>query len=63
MAVYIIGYDVWAAVSRNETLSEAFYNAVRHPVRKWPVGVVWTYLTVHLFHVLPERFDPLRVWP
>lgn len=63
LAVYVSAYDVWAAVKGKETLSEAFYAAVCHPVKRWQVGVAWTYITAHLFHVIPEDYDPLRRWP
>ncbi len=57
---YVAAYDLWAAASGNETLSSAFYRAFRHPVRKFPLIALWIYLTAHLFHLMPDRFDPLR---
>ena len=57
---YVAAYDLWAAVTGNETLSSAFYRAFRHPVRKFPVLAMWAYMTAHLFHLLPDRWDPLR---
>lgn len=60
LTVYVAGYDLWAAVRGEETLSTAFYRAVRHPVRRFPLVLLWAYLTAHLFHLLPDRWDPLR---
>lgn len=60
LTAYVVAYDGWAALKKKETLSQAFYQAVQHPVKRWQVGVLWTYLTCHLFHLIPERFDPLR---
>lgn len=57
---YVAGYDLWAAVRGEETLSSAFYRAFRHPVHRFPVLVMWAYLTAHLFHLMPDRWDPLR---
>jgi hypothetical protein len=57
---YVVVYDAWAAVTGNETLSSAFYRSFSHPVRRMPLLVLWAYLTAHLFHLLPERWDPLR---
>lgn len=34
------------------SMSEAFGDALRHPVRRWPVTTVWTILTLHLFGCL-----------
>ena len=60
LLIGIVLYDGWAALSKRETLSMAFYEAVRHPRRRWPVIAAWGYLTAHLFHLIPDGFDPLR---
>lgn len=61
LVFYIVSYDVWAARNQKETLSMAFYNSLKHPIRRWPVILIWVYITAHLFKFLPERYDPLRL--
>ena len=60
LTLYIVCYDIWAARTGNETLSSAFYAALKHPVRRWPTTLVWSYITAHLFHLIPAKYDPLR---
>lgn len=60
LTAYVAGYDLWAAARGEETLSTAFYRAFRHPVKRFPLILLWAYLTAHLFHLMPERWDPLR---
>ena len=63
LVTYVVMYDLWAAKTRNETLSMAFYNALDHPIKRWPIVAMWIYITVHLFKWLPDRLDPLRrIW-
>ena len=62
LAAYIVSYDVYAIARNKDTLSMAFYEALRHPVKRWPVIIIWTYITFHLFKFLPDRFDPLRMF-
>lgn len=56
LATFVTAWDVFA----DETLSTAFWRAMQDPKKRWPVIVAWLYITVHLFHILPDRFDPLR---
>ncbi len=60
LAAYVVAYDLWALLHGRETLSSSYYRATQHPVRKWPTVVVWLTLTLHLYHLIPERYDPLR---
>lgn len=60
LTAYVITYDAYAVLHKQDTMSTAFFNAVRHPRKRWPVIAVWAYLTAHLFKLLPERYDPLR---
>lgn len=62
LALYVSAYDIWAATTRHETLSMAFYKAIQHPVKRFPTIVVWATLTAHLFKFIPDRYDPLRSW-
>lgn len=60
LAGYIVAVDGYAAFRKKETMSTAFWRAICHPWhRPWVVGV-WAYITLHLFHGIPDRFDPLR---
>jgi hypothetical protein len=60
LAGYIVAVDGHAAIRGKETLSTAFFRAIRHPLhRPWVVGA-WVYITLHLFKLIPDRFDPLR---
>lgn len=61
LVLYVTMWDAWAALSRNETLSMAFYRSLRHPRHRLGTISLWAYITAHLFHVIPDRFDPLRV--
>lgn len=60
LTAYVVAYDAYAVASKNDTLSTAFYQSVAHPKKRWPVIVVWVYLTCHLFKIVPEKYDPLR---
>lgn len=60
LALYVIGYDVYAIKSGRSTLSAAFFSGFSHKVGRFGVIVAWVMLTGHLFRVIPKRFDPLR---
>jgi len=57
---YIVAADaalVLLGKDECETMSSAFRDAVRHPVHRWPIIVLWAYVTGHLFLEIPG--DPL----
>ena len=60
LVTYIAAYDVYAAKTGRETLSSAFYAAIKHPINRWPVILIWAYITAHLFKWIPDWCDPLR---
>lgn len=60
LLAYVIAYDLWAMTQGRETLSASYYRAIQHPLRRWPTVLLWLVLTLHLFRIIPERFDPLR---
>ena len=62
LAGYVAAYDMWAIKTHRETLSSAFYRAVKHPIHRWPTTLVWTGLTAHLFNILPDKYDPLHIF-
>jgi hypothetical protein len=49
---------VWDAIAP-ETLSAAFRRARSGPIGSTAVVVGWACVTGHLFHVIPERADPI----
>ena len=52
-------YDLTALRKNFDTLSAGFYKASR--TRGAPVVVLlWLYLTLHLFRLIPLKWDPLR---
>jgi len=64
---YVVIYDTLAIHYDWPTLSNIFGDALDHPIKRWPVLVVWGALTLHLFAALlpaPVRrtlapYDPL----
>jgi hypothetical protein len=49
---------VWDAIAP-ETLSAAFHRARSGPIGSAVVAVGWACVTGHLFHVIPDRADPI----
>lgn len=60
LVLYVVLYDIFAGLTGRETLSSSFYRALGHPTHRYPLITVYSYLTLHLFHLIPDRFDPLR---
>lgn len=60
LAGYIGLYDTWALTTGRETLSSAFGRTMRHPVKRWPMFIVYGVITLHLFDRLPTWIDPLH---
>jgi hypothetical protein len=71
LSAYVIGVDsylIYKETRQQEgycTMSTAFEDALRHPVRRWPVVAAWGLLTVHLFDsVIPvnvRKYEPIGV--
>lgn len=57
MFCYIVAWDIYAP----ETLSDAFYNAFQHPLHKWWVIAVWAVITLHLFKLIPKKYDLIHI--
>ena len=54
-------YDYYAIKSGRETLSRAYWRALRHPATRWPAVLVTTGLYKHLmFPNLLPQIDPLN---
>lgn len=64
LAVYVVVADGYLMVNQKKTMSAVFGDALNHPLRRWPVLVVWGFLSMHLHReVLPgvaTKIDPLR---
>ena len=59
LVAYVILWDKYA----DETLSNWFWDSLRHPTRRVLVAVVWGLITVHLFRNvlrLNPKYDPLE---
>lgn len=47
-----------SAPRRRESMSRAYYRAVRKPMLRWPVMATWAITSAHLFGFLPRKYDP-----
>jgi hypothetical protein len=59
LAAYIAAYDIWAVYTGRPTLSAAFYRAAQHPKGRLITMACWSYLTAHLFRIIPRFLDPI----
>lgn len=60
LALYV---GAWDLSSKTQTMSSAFA-PVGHYRHGKPIYLfIWTFLTLHLMRIIPERFDPLRQLP
>jgi hypothetical protein len=60
IAAFVGAYDYWAIRNGHETLSRAYWRALKNPRTRWPAILVVTGLYKHL--VFPEflpKLDPL----
>lgn len=60
LAVYVLGYDTWAILTKRETLTAVFKRAAHHPIRRWPVLVACSITVLHLYDRLPKQLDPFN---
>jgi hypothetical protein len=67
LTIYVIGADLFLLIQERKgkpnyyTMSSAFRDALRHPVRRWPVILMWLLLTFHLFDFFfPEKLRQLE---
>ena len=56
-AAVIVGYDLWAILTKRQTMSAWFGRQLKHPCRRSVLAAIWALLTWHLFGGRP---DPLR---
>jgi hypothetical protein len=61
LAAGVAAVDFVLIETDHETMSEVFGDALKHPVHRWPVILVWAGLTLHLFgNLLPSWLRPLK---
>lgn len=63
LTAYVVAADAALIVTNNATLSETFETSVMHPVRRYPVIVLWAVVTVHLLlprHLKIKKADPIH---
>jgi hypothetical protein len=53
---------ITAELLDKRTMSEAFQEAVRHPVYGPVIFTSWAILTAHLFGAIPQRYDPIHLF-
>lgn len=68
LTIYVIVMDSMLIIQEHRgkadyyTMSSAFRYALQHPVRRWPVILMWLFLTFHLFDFFfppnIRRFEP-----
>lgn len=62
---FVVGYDTWALITKNETLSSAFWRTKRNPIGRLFLLFSWGGLTWHLLfgdkQVLSDRLHKLYV--
>ena len=51
LALYVLLWDRYAP----ETLSRAFWRALRHPRKRWVVLAAWAWVTSHLIWQRPAK--------
>lgn len=61
LATYVFVWDFYALTQNKETLTRAFERAIEHPVARWPVALLWGVTTLHLFRLIPKKYDPFHV--
>lgn len=55
LAGFVVIADVILMATDNKTMSAVFGEALIHPVKRWPVLVTWSFLSMHLHReILPE---------
>lgn len=58
LVALILGIDLIAVRTDGHTLSYVFRTASKHPIKKWIILTVWTYITMHLF--FDYKYDPFK---
>ena len=64
LAAYITAVDALLIHGEHQgregycTMSTAFEEALRHPMKRWPVAVAWGLVTLHLF----DAWIPVSIW-
>jgi len=71
LSLYVVSADMFLIVNERKdsekyyTMSSAFRDALAHPIKRWPVILMWLGLTFHLFDFFfPEhikKYEPVRL--
>lgn len=61
LAAYVLAWDCYALTRKKETLTSAFERAITHPIARLPVALLWGVTTLHLFRLMPKKYDPFHV--
>lgn len=71
LSIYVISADTFLIIKETRghkdycTMSTSFREALSHPIKRWPVIVMWIGLTFHLFDFFfPEhikKYEPIRL--
>ena len=55
----VVGYDLWAILTKHQTMSAWFGRQLADPCRRGVLAFVWGLLTWHLFG--DGKYDPLSI--
>lgn len=58
LTAYVLAYDTFAIITKRDTMSTAFAEAMKHPTKRAIPVTSWWYITVHL-HGWMGQYDPL----
>lgn len=71
LTIYVVAADTVLIIQERRglqtycTMSTGFRTALQHPLKRWPVILIWLSITFHLFSFFfPEnirRFEPMGV--
>jgi len=70
LSIYVVTADTFLIVQERKgkeqycTMSTSFRYALAHPIKRWPVILIWGLVTFHLFDwFFPEqirKYEPIR---
>jgi len=63
LTAYVVAADAALIATDNATLSETFETSVMHPIRRYPVILLWAVVTAHLMcprHLKLKKADPIH---
>lgn len=60
LVAYVVVYDIIAMRTKKVTLSTAFYSLSVSRAGRPLLILFWSYLSAHLFRLLPKKYDLFR---